>query len=308
MPGGNKKIQTINLKTTRNTKIKWVNIINAQESEIDKLHQEYKFDLSDLHDASSHVSAQHAKINAGDNYLFTVFRFPFYDKKENTINGTEVDFFVGKNYLIMLHAGKLKTLKKIFSANYQARSATDLFYKIMDVLIDNSFSLLDDLSEKADEVENLIFSKESKVAATTLLDLRRGLINLRSIVQNYQSILEKFERFTHEIHISSSSTYTLVDEKTKDLWNTIENRKQMVEALYATNESILNYRLNDIMKTLTIFSVIVFPLTLLAAVFGMNTMNSMPFVKNPNDFWIIVIIMLVGCMIMLGFFKWKKWV
>jgi len=69
----------------------------------------------------------------------------------------------------------------------------------------------------------------------------------------------------------------------------------------------MNYRLNDIMKTLTIFSVIVFPLTLLAAIFGMNTINGMPFINSINGFWMVIIIMLFGSLGMLIFFKKKKW-
>jgi len=66
-------------------------------------------------------------------------------------------------------------------------------------------------------------------------------------------------------------------------------------------------KINEIMKTLTIFSVIVFPLTLLAAIFGMNTMNAMPFANSQYDFWYIMGIMLMGAVIMFGFFKKKRW-
>ena len=81
----------------------------------------------------------------------------------------------------------------------------------------------------------------------------------------------------------------------------------MIEVLNNTNESLMNYRLSDIMKTLTIFSVIVFPLSLLAAIFGMNVEDGMPFLGVKNGFWIIVAIMIVGCFFMLLFFEKKKW-
>ncbi|MFH1326133.1 MAG: magnesium transporter CorA family protein [Candidatus Falkowbacteria bacterium] len=315
--GGNKKTQTINLKGLRDKKIAWVNVTNADRKELAKLKQAYKFSEIDLHDAQSSVSNFHAKINTGEDYLFVVLRFPFYNKNEHTINSTEIDFFVGQNYMVMLQEGKIPALKKLFSDyakengknSHGIDTGIDLFYLIIGSLLDHGFDLLDGISKKSSEAEDLIFARESKRAITSLLELRRSVINIRTITQNYQNILEKFKKMAGKIRIVDRRTpYSAVIEKTKDLWNMIENRKEMIEALYATNESISNYRLNDIMKTLTIFSVIVFPLTLLAAVFGMNTMNSMPFVENPNDFWIIVIIMFVGCMIMLGFFKWKKWV
>ncbi|MDD5295233.1 MAG: CorA family divalent cation transporter, partial [Patescibacteria group bacterium] len=100
--------------------------------------------------------------------------------------------------------------------------------------------------------------------------------------------------------------YRLV-EHSKRIWEFLENQKDMIEALHATNESLLNYQISDIMKTLTIFSVIVFPLTLLAAIFGMNTMGGMPFAETKNGFWIIIAIMLTGSLGMLAFFEKKKW-
>jgi len=310
------KIQTLNIKGLRNKKISWINIVNAQEKEINHLRQKYNFSKNDLHEAHVNFVNFHAKINAGDDYLFIALRFPFYNKEEQTINSTEIDFFAGKGYIIMLHEGKIPALKKMYEEyknkngtdSHNIDSPVDLFYNIIDTLLNHGFDLLDDVSKKTDQIEDLIFAWESKKAIVSLLNLRRSTINIHTITKNYHSIFEKFKKLAPGVGIIDKRTpYTSIIEKTKDLLNMIENRQEMVEALYASNESIMNYRMNDVMKTLTIFSVIVFPLTLLAAVFGMNTMNSMPFVNNPFDFWIIVIIMLCGCLGMLGFFKWKKW-
>lgn len=81
----------------------------------------------------------------------------------------------------------------------------------------------------------------------------------------------------------------------------------MVEVLNDTNESLLNDKMNQIMKTLTIFSVIVFPLTLFAAIFGMNTIEGMPFMEIDHGFWYVIVIMLLATGGMLIFFKRKHW-
>jgi magnesium transporter len=101
--------------------------------------------------------------------------------------------------------------------------------------------------------------------------------------------------------------YSQLIDYSKTIWRILDNQKEMIEVLNSSNESLLNYRISDIMKTLTIFSVIVFPLTLLAAIFGMNTVNGMPFVGTENGFWIIIAIMLTGCLGMLLFFEKKRW-
>ena len=96
-------------------------------------------------------------------------------------------------------------------------------------------------------------------------------------------------------------------DKTKNIWDILNSQKEMIEALEDTNTSLVSFKLNDIMRTLTLFSVIVFPLTLLAAIFGMNTVNSMPFMDSPYGFWNIIGIMLLGSVFMFAFFKKKKW-
>ena len=309
-------IQQTNIKLKGGKKINWLNIIHAAKPEIDYLRENFHFDEKHLYQSSAKISALHAAVHHGTDYIFLVLRFPYYDKQEKVIASEEIDFFVGKNYVITLHQNKIRALRDFF-ANYHkinekqkrnSDSVFDVFYYIVEAIIDSSFDLLDDIGEISDEIEDIIFAGENKNAITVLLNLRRSAINFRSITISYENIFEKFERLRKEIKINDLRTpFSTIIEKVKDLQNITENRKEMIEALYATHESISNYRLNDIMKTLTIFSVIVFPLTLLAAIFGMNTMNGMPFVNTPQGFWLIIIIMLLGSFGMLMFFKKKKW-
>lgn len=311
----NSKIKSIALTAGRK-KIEWVNVTKAGKREIAALRERFSFADEHLHMAFSNIDAMHAQVYGGRNYVFAAIRFPALNTKENIITGEEVDFFIGRNYIVVLHSGNIKAVSKLFTITQKEHatkiagvdSPIDILYHIIDALLEHTYDLLDGISKASDEAEDLIFSGRSWKVIDVLLDLRRNAINLRTITKNYQSVFEKLDRTRKEVQLNDARTpYSSVIEKTKDLWNMIENRQEMIEALYATNESISNYRLNDIMKTLTIFSVIVFPLTLLAAIFGMNTMNGMPFVDTPNGFWWIIIIMLLGSLGMLLFFKRKRW-
>ena len=128
-------------------------------------------------------------------------------------------------------------------------------------------------------------------------------------MQNHKDILSKLMNLESSLVPIDKlrKYYSQLIEYSKTIWRILDNQKEMIEVLNNTNESFLNYRLSEIMKTLTIFSVIVFPLTLLAAIFGMNTIQGMPFVETVNGFWIIIGIMLFGCFGMLIFFKKKRW-
>ena len=96
-------------------------------------------------------------------------------------------------------------------------------------------------------------------------------------------------------------------EQTKQIWDLIETHRETINALHETNESIQNDQMNDIMKTLTMFSIIIFSLTLVAAWFSMGADGGRPFINSENSFWIVMFIEFIVIMAILIFFVRKKW-
>ncbi len=295
--------------------LKWVNIVNAGKNEIDYLRKNYNFDLVHLKASAASVSFQRPQIFRGNDYLFLVLHFPIL--KEGKIVAAEVDFFVGHEFLITVNNNNLKALFDFFSLgkkspdsllSYSLESSAILLYEILGHLIDSCYQLLDENSIDLNGVEDLIFSSQQKEAVRRILTMRRNIVNIRKIMQNHKNILRQLMNMESSLVEKQAMRkyYTGLVDHSKRIWEMLENQKEMVEVLNNTNESLLNDRMTDIMKTLTIFSVIVFPLTLLAAIFGMNA-KYMPFVDNPLGFWIILFIMLLCSLGMLVFFARKKW-
>jgi magnesium transporter len=127
-------------------------------------------------------------------------------------------------------------------------------------------------------------------------------------MQSHRGVLQKLLEITDVWRKGKmESDYNNLIAHTKDIWDYLTNYKDTINALHETQESMTSLKINQIMKTLTIFSVVVFPLTLLAAIFGMNTLEGMPFIEDQYGFWYIIGIMAAGMMVMFGFFKKKKW-
>ena len=166
---------------------------------------------------------------------------------------------------------------------------------------------------KSDTTHNrrIVFSRlRQKEAVTEILLIRRNILNIRRILENHTKIIAKIQNLQRDKlipNIDIKEHYDNLIDYSQNLWEISTNRKEIAELLNNTNESLINYKLNNIMKTLTIFSVIVFPLTLLAAIFGMNVTGGMPLLDSPFGFWQIMFSMIIGCMIMLFYFKRKKW-
>jgi magnesium transporter len=302
-----------NPKTT--VQLKWVHIVNAGKNEINYLRKNYNFDLIHLRVAAASVSFQRPMIFRGRDYLCLVLHFPLL--KEGRIVAAEVDFYVGHEFLITVNNNNLKALSNFFNLgkkspdsllSYSLESSAILLYEILGHLIDGCYQLIDENSVKINEIEDLIFSDQQNQAVKEILTLRRNIVNIRKIIQNHKNILQKLLEMESSLVEKKSiqKYYAGLVENSKRIWEMLDNQKEMVEVLNNTNESLLNGRMTDIMKTLTIFSVIVFPLTLVAAIFGMKT-KEMPLVDSPYSFWIIIGMMFLVCLMMLSFFKSKKW-
>ena len=89
------------------------------------------------------------------------------------------------------------------------------------------------------------------------------------------------------------------------IWDQLDNYKEVVDGLESTNESVISHRQNDVLRVLTIFSVILLPLTLITGIFGMNV--RFPGESTSEAFWAVVGIMVATIGSMIGFFRWKRW-
>ncbi len=293
----------------------WLNITNAGKKEIEYLRKEYNFNLSHLQASSAKAIAQRPSLSQGNGYLFLILQFPAL--KDGKIVPDEFDFFISETYLATIHNNVphlniLFNLCKKDGSSFLAcefGSTAVLLYEVLEKLMLSCYSLIDKNSLEIQNVENMIFSPERKKAISEILALRLNIINFRKIMQNHKNIFKKLLEMKNHIVMNEEIIrfYKDLIEHSKTIWEILENQKEMVDILYETNESLLNYKLNDVIKTLTIFSVIVFPLTLFATIFSMNTVDGMPFIHGKHGFWIIIGFMALIAAGMLMFFKKKKW-
>ena len=312
------RIEELKIDNPRNATsgLRWINVNNAAKAEINYLRKNYSLDLVHLRSAAASILSQRPKIFRGPKYLFLILHFPAI--KDGRIFSAEVDFFIGHGFLVSAHNNNLPALNQFFSiskkdpnalASYHIESSAILLHEILGNLINDCYRLLDENSLEIKHVEELIFSRKQKSAVENILLLRRNIINIRKIMQNHKNILKELSDMKSTLVDKSviKESYNKLVDDSKRLWEMLDNQNEMIEVLNNTNESLTNNQMNMIMKTLTVFSVIVFPLNLLAAIFGMNALK-MPLVANPYGFWLIVGLMILGALSMLVIFKWKRWI
>lgn len=311
---------TVNNPKTQNDELTWLNIVNAGKNEIEYLRKKYKFGLNHLQASSSKIFAQRPNFTISDDgsYSFLTLQFPIF--VNGKIAPAEIDIFKKRGLLVTIHNNNIPALNNFFGLckkdceallSYQYESSAILLYELLKKIMLDCYCLLDENSVQINKIEEHIFSRRQarKEAVSRILNLRRNIINFRKIMQSHKNILKKQMKRRSEVVPAEiyNKFYSELIEHSKNIWEILENQKEMIEILNSTNESLMNDRLSYIIKTLTIFSVIVFPLTLFASIFGMNTVESMPFINSPYGFWYIIGIMIFGSLGMLFFFEKKKW-
>ncbi len=313
-----KKLVKVTIRNPKtNTSLDWINGTNAGKEEIEYLRKNFKFELNHLKASMGKSMSQRPLVEMGKGYLFVILHFPVYSGEK--IIAEEVDFFVGKKYLVTLHNNNIPTLTDFFNfckkepnclISFEHDTPTILLYQLLERMFLSCFPVLDQNSLAINAVEERLFSQPNeKVTVAKIMQLRRNMVNLRKIMQNHKTILKKL----------MEAEYTLLSEEdvkrffrklvdySKRIWEVIESQKEMTEIFNDTNQSLMRNRLSEVMKTLTIFSVLTFPLTLFATIFSMNMSNGMPFLDAPNNFWIIIQFLVVIALSMLLYFEKKGW-
>ncbi len=298
------------IKTFQTKNFQWVNVANNGQKEIEYLEKKFGFHPLDLKDCLPPL--QRAKLVTRKNYLFMILLFPVFERKTRVVHASEIDFFITKKMLITVHNNELTPLQDIFSKcekkNSKCRNPAALLHEILNELLAGCFPMLVHISNDIDNVEEKLRTEFEKGTITEILRIKTNIVNFRKTMQPHKQVIRlliseapKFFPISQlKIYFNNLVNYT------KEIWDLLENYKDTIDALHETNVSLIDFRINEIMKTLTIFSVVVFPLTLLAAIFSMNTLG-MPLSNHPYGFWIVLSLMLFGALGLLWFFERKRW-
>lgn len=254
------------------------------------------------------------KVEVYDSYLYLILHFPRYDARDSSY-GDEIDFIVGKDIFITTQYARIPVLERFLrecetdkrkSKQYLA-STGELLYHLLSELFADSFHELEKMDKTISGMETLIFQERNQDYVEKISLLRREILDFRRAFHPQQSVLVSLESEGKSFFGNNMQPYLsrIIGDYLR-VWHILENHKETAEALHETNESLLSLRTAEITKNLTIMAFIMFPLTLLANLFGMNT-TMLPLVGRENDFWMIVGIMCIGVAGMFFFFKWKKW-
>jgi magnesium transporter len=303
----------MSMNTVSEGKVSWIDIEHPTKDDIDHLRRYYPFHPLDLEDCLS--SIERPKVDEYDDYLFLVMHFPIYDPDEQISRISEVDIFMGSGYLITLHSGELSPLTRLFGEcqkderarlKHMNRGAGQLLYGILDRTVDYVMRILTQVGARIDLVEGQVFTQNMRRIVEEISIIRRDVIALRRIIKPQIGVMSNLERKDRPFIREGMEVYfgDIVDGFSR-AWDELEDHREVIESLSATSDSITSYRINETMRTLTVISLVLMPLSLLAGIYGMNV--ALPFGDHPYAFYglaAVMVIMIVGMVI---YFRRRKW-
>lgn len=274
--------------------LSWINIERPRSLEQAWLEEHFDFHALDFEDVRSRN--QRPKVDEYDDYLFIVLHFPRYDKKVARLNAAEVDFFVGPDFLITLPNEPVERVEDLFERcrtndafrqQLLSKGSGYLLYKIVDDCVDAAFPMLGKIGNKLERIEEAIFEGEDEDVVRDISNAKQEIINFRKIVRPQRVAFRDLERNKARYIAEDLDIYfdDIIDASERG-WDMLENFKEVIEGLEATNESAIAHRTNETFQVLTAISLIFLPLTLIASLFGMNV--HVPFEESPHAFWIIL--------------------
>ena len=254
----------------------WVDFISEPAETAEPVLRSFGFHPLAIDDALEETHTP--KIDDWGDYIYLVMNMMNYKHVEGVFESEidELDIFLGRNYVITHHDQLLSAIEDIWSS-YQRdeRHVQDgpdhLLYRIIDSLVMGYMPLVEQIDNQIDLIEDQVFDRPTRATLEQIFALKRILLSMRRILLPQREVLNKLAR----------DEYRVIDPKDRIFFRDIydhlvrlhdlnENLRDLVGGVMDTYLSVINNRMNEIMKTLAVITTLFMPITFVTGFFGMN--------------------------------------
>jgi len=289
----------------------WVDLPEPSDSDFALLSDVFHFHPLSIEDARS--ALQFPKVEQYPQYLYLVLHG--IDTKEGSrgLSTRDIDFFLGRNFLVTVHDGTSRSIKRLRDACSQydhllSEGPVALAHRIVDSMVDNYRPVTEALEERIETLEERALAGRTQLVAQ-VMKLKRELAQMRRVLIPQRDAIgrlgrREFPMITDEMAFRFRDVYDHVVRLADEV---ILFQDRMTGVLEVNLASISN-RLNQIMKVLTVMSTIFLPLTVLTGMWGMNIdLPHFPGGAGAQFWWISgIMVAVTGAMLM--FFRMNKWI
>jgi magnesium transporter len=265
------------------------------------------------------------RIDDWETYLYIVLHA--IDLELNrTLDTHELDIFLGANYLVTVHDEPIPALDRLWDQCQRgverrlASGPDHLLYALCDAIVADYMPVVDGLDDELDEVEADIFAHPGPRTISRIFRLRRTLLQLRRMLGSLREVMNRLARDDYQvIDVRDRVYFRDVYDHLVRLYDIIEGLRDMNAGALESYLSVSSNRINEVMRTMTVFTVLFMPLTFFTGFFGMNFFGEAYNIRNPEGgetpfawanyvlFWLSVAVMLATPIVMLWWMGRKGW-
>jgi len=296
----------------------WLDLESPNDQEIAGLVRRYG--LHPLVGEELKSSPTQAKIDFYKDYIMVVLTLPVRIRQDGgyTIVDREVDFVIGKDFLITCRSEKIDELEyfsRIFDANAilnkdeSMKHAGHLFYYIIMRLYGGMVNDLENIKDALQAAEGGIFKGNERGMVEVLSRVSRELIDFTQTARVHRDIWDEMIELSPKDLFGAeyASSIKEIREEFNRIHELVANARELLTDLRATNDSLLNTKQNEIIKVLTLVAFVFYPLTFAASVFTIPAVG-VPLIADQNGWIIIMCIMIAMALGIWVYFKTKKWI
>jgi len=280
----------------------WVDIAEEPKANCENVLREiFGFHPLAIEDAldETHVP----KVNDWENYLYVVIHAVDFQPEQTLLDTCELDIFMGRGYLVTYQAKAIPAVEQVWTEIPRRQHALklrpgNLLYVLADEIVDDYMMAIDTIAEVIEDHEDQIFSNPQPWVLEQVFKNKHGLLNLRRILLPQQEVFSKLARGDYEqLDPQDRVFFRDIYDHLVRLHSITESLRDIVSGALDIYLSQVNNRINEVMKTLAVFTALFMPLSFLTSFFGMNFFQP----DFPLDFWksLGVFFVLLGAMIIL---------
>lgn len=245
--------------------------------------------------------------------VFLVFYELVSGGDEGTIHGYPISFFVGKNYVVTVRDIERSTLDDVaerwreFARGVGNRSPGFLLYAIMDAIVDNYFPIIDTLGDRIEAVEEIILDPDQTLSQREILSLRKDLFNIRRVLAPGRDVLNELIR--RDTPLIDDQTINYVHDVYDHLLRVLDwlnAYRDLTGTLLDMQLTISSHRLDQVIRTLTVASIMLMVSALIAGIYGMN-FDQMPELHWAYGYPMALGLMLLSVVLLYVYFRSRRW-
>jgi len=216
------------------------------------------------------------KIDDWDEYIYLVLYGVDFDPAKLEVDSHEIDVFLGPNYLVTHHTEPVAAIERLRSicqrdARRLQRGTDYLLFELADTIVADFMPCLDGLDETANDLEDEVFNNPTKETLPRIFTLKRAAIHLRRILSPQREVMNRLARDEYRVIDAKERIYFRgVYDHLVRLHDINEGLRDLIGGALDIYLSAVSNRLNEVMRILTLVTVMFLPLTFLTGFFGMN--------------------------------------